>query len=52
VKDAPAAHRRALTALWIVTLLVMFCAAWGYSIGKEMALRDNARDAAMVQGTD
>lgn len=52
MKALPAAHRRAVTALWIAALFMMFCAAWGYSIGKEMALRDNARDAAMVQGTD
>ena len=52
MKAVPAAHRRAVTALWISTLFVMFGAAWGYSIGKEMALRDNLRDAAMVQGTD
>ncbi|MFL0670180.1 MAG: hypothetical protein ACJLS3_01725 [Erythrobacter sp.] len=25
---------------------------FGYSYGKDMALRDNARDAAMVQGTE
>lgn len=25
---------------------------FGYCYGKDMALRDNARDAAMVQGTE
>jgi hypothetical protein len=25
---------------------------FGYSYGKDMALRDNVRDAAMVQGTE
>jgi hypothetical protein len=25
---------------------------FGYSYGKDMALRDNTRDAAMVQGTE
>ncbi|MCU0949439.1 MAG: hypothetical protein MUF47_14545 [Porphyrobacter sp.] len=52
MKTAPAAQRRAVAVLWGITVFVMLCAAWGYSIGKEMAMRDNLRDAAMVQGTD
>ena len=52
MKAAAIAQRRAVTALWIIMLFVMICAVQGYSIGKEMAIRDNARDGAIVQGTD
>lgn len=34
-------------------LAVFVCVVvFGYSYGKDMALRDNDRDAAMVQGTE
>jgi hypothetical protein len=35
---------------WLAALVCMV--VFGYSYGKDMALRDNARDTAMVQGTD
>ena len=35
---------------WLAAFIVVL--AFGYSYGKDMALRDNARDAAMVQGTE
>ena len=52
MKDARVAQRRAVAALGVFMFFVMFCAAWGYSIGKKMAISENMRDAAMVQGTD
>ncbi len=34
-------------------LAAMICVVvFGYAYGKDMALRENARDAAMVQGTE
>ena len=33
---------------WTALICVLI---FGYSFGKHMALRDNARDVAMVQGT-
>lgn len=35
---------------WLVVFACVI--VFGYSYGKDMALRDNARDAAMVQGTE
>jgi hypothetical protein len=35
---------------WLAALVCVI--VFGYSYGKDMALRDNARDAAMVQGTE
>ncbi|WP_197273700.1 hypothetical protein [Porphyrobacter sp. AAP60] len=35
---------------WPVTFVCVI--VFGYSYGKDMALRDNARDAALVQGTE
>jgi len=35
---------------WLVAFMCVV--VFGYSYGKDMALRDNARDAAMVQGTE
>jgi hypothetical protein len=35
---------------WLATFVCVI--VFGYSYGKDMALRDNARDVAMVQGTE
>ncbi|MFN3517345.1 MAG: hypothetical protein ACK4YM_09325 [Novosphingobium sp.] len=46
--------QRAAEWLWAHRWLAAFAcvSVFGYSWGKDMALRDNARDAAMVQGTE
>ena len=40
-------NKFAAFALGVAVLVVLAAAAHGYSVGKDMALRENAREAAM-----
>lgn len=48
-KDSKANYRR---AIWLVLALaaIYFMAVFGYDVGKDMAARDNARDAMRSSG--
>ena len=39
-------HSKIMAALSSFAVLIAIAAVFGYSFGKDMALRDNARDAA------
>ena len=42
-------HSKIMVALSSFAALVAIAAVFGYSFGKDMALRDNARDAAAAK---
>jgi len=43
-------HKKAVGALGLFFAVIAVACIFGYSIGKDMALRDNARDAAVIAG--
>ncbi|MBB3033282.1 hypothetical protein [Alteriqipengyuania lutimaris] len=43
-------HKKAMWALGLIFAVVVVFVVFGYSVGKDMALQDNARDAAPLAG--
>jgi len=44
--DAP--KRKLIVGAWAFAIGMMLVIAFGYTVGKDMALRDNAADRAMI----
>ena len=42
--------KKAMSALGLFFAVLAVAVFFGYSVGKDMALRDNARDAAILAG--
>jgi hypothetical protein len=45
----PPGHTRFPQALGLVFVVLLFALLGGYTVGKDAALRDNARDAAALE---